>query len=258
MTKNTSMRLHRIFNIILSVLIFISGACLIAGCLYIYFGEGAYTRELVQKVFSKIAIPVYITLAVMVANFVYELVAPAKAKKEKPLRDNVHIRKKLILKKDLEDAERDTLSAILAERKKRRICNAVRAVLVLAGAAVFLFFALDFSRYHQTEINRSVIFMMTVLAPCIFVTGAYSVFVNFYCEKSLEKEIELLKRIPDKKGENEEKKRNEKVAKVLVAVGKIVILAIAVFCVAYGALEGGFSDVLTKAVNICTECIGLG
>ena len=84
MTKNTSMRLHRILNIILSVLIFISGACLIAGCLYIYFGEGAYTRELVQKVFSKIAIPVYITLAVMVANFVYELVSPAKAKKEKP------------------------------------------------------------------------------------------------------------------------------------------------------------------------------
>ena len=86
MTKNTSMRLHRIFNIILSVLIFISGACLIAGCLYIYFGEGAYTRELVQEVFSKIAIPVYITIAVMVANFVYELVSPAKAKKEKPLR----------------------------------------------------------------------------------------------------------------------------------------------------------------------------
>ena len=100
--------------------------------------------------------------------------------------------------------------------------------------------------------------MLTVLVPCINASGAYSVFVNFYCKKSLEKEIELLKKIPDKKGENEEKKRNEKVAKVLVAVGKIVILAIAAFCVVYGALEGGFSDVLTKAVNICTECIGLG
>ena len=252
------MLLHRIFNIILSVLIFISGACLVAGCLYIYFGVGEYTRAVVQEVFSKIAIPVYITLAVMVANFVYELVSPMKAKKEKPHRDNVHIRKKLILKKDLEDAERDTLSAILSERKKRSICNAVRAVLVLAGAAVFLFFALDFSRYHQTEINKSVIFMMTVLAPCINATGAYSVFVNFYCKKSLEKEIELLKKIPDKKGENEEKKRNEKVAKTLAAVGKIAILAIAVVLLVYGAVSGGFSDVMTKAVNICTECIGLG
>jgi len=258
MTKDTTNRLHRVFNIILSALIFISGACLVAGCLYVYYGKGVYTREIVQEVFSKIAIPVYITLALTVASFIYEFVSPVKEKKEKPLRDNLHIREKLLSKKDLCRCEKGLCEAIEKEQKKRRLHRVLRAFLVLVCAAVFLFFALDFSRYHQSEINRSVIFMMTVLAPCIFASGAYSVFVNFYCEKSLEKEISLLKKIPDKKGESEKKAKNEKTLKVLWAVGKIAILAIAVVLLVYGAVSGGFSDVMTKAVNICTECIGLG
>ena len=29
-------------------------------------------------------------------------------------------------------------------------------------------------------------------------------------------------------------------------------------CLIGGAFAGGWADVLTKAINICTECIGLG
>ena len=162
------------------------------------------------------------------------------------------------IKKEIKSCDKSLYDAIIEERKSRKLHSTLRAVLMLVCAAVFLFFALDFSRYHQSEINRSVIFMMTVLAPCVFASGAYSVFVNFYCEKSLEKEISLLKKIPDKKGESEKKAKNEKALKVLAAVGKIAILAIAVVLLVYGAVSGGFSDVMTKAVNICTECIGLG
>ncbi|MBR5524012.1 MAG: thioredoxin [Clostridia bacterium] len=36
------------------------------------------------------------------------------------------------------------------------------------------------------------------------------------------------------------------------------LLVLGVGAVLYGALSGGWLDVLTKAINICTECIGLG
>ena len=36
------------------------------------------------------------------------------------------------------------------------------------------------------------------------------------------------------------------------------ILAIAAALIVAGALNGGMRDVLVKAINICTECIGLG
>ena len=37
-----------------------------------------------------------------------------------------------------------------------------------------------------------------------------------------------------------------------------VILAVAVVFLIWGYCIGGTADVLTKAINICTECVGLG
>ena len=39
---------------------------------------------------------------------------------------------------------------------------------------------------------------------------------------------------------------------------RIVLFACAIAMIVLGALNGGMNDVLVKAINICTECIGLG
>ena len=39
---------------------------------------------------------------------------------------------------------------------------------------------------------------------------------------------------------------------------KIALYALAIIMVAWGVMNGGLRDVLVKAINICTECIGLG
>lgn len=39
---------------------------------------------------------------------------------------------------------------------------------------------------------------------------------------------------------------------------RLVLLALAAAMIALGACNGGARDVLYKAVNICTECVGLG
>ena len=39
---------------------------------------------------------------------------------------------------------------------------------------------------------------------------------------------------------------------------RLAVLAVAIAFVAFGIFGGGMADVLTKAINICTECIGLG
>ena len=41
-------------------------------------------------------------------------------------------------------------------------------------------------------------------------------------------------------------------------VMKWCLLALALVIATIGALNGGAWDVLTKAINICSECIGLG
>lgn len=36
------------------------------------------------------------------------------------------------------------------------------------------------------------------------------------------------------------------------------LYAVAIVFIVLGVMNGGLQDVLVKAVNICTECIGLG
>ncbi len=54
--------------------------------------------------------------------------------------------------------------------------------------------------------------------------------------------------------QNEPPKINRKTSLII----KTTIIVIGAAAVVFGAITGGFADVLTKAVNICTECIGLG
>ena len=43
-----------------------------------------------------------------------------------------------------------------------------------------------------------------------------------------------------------------------VLIIRILIITVGVALLVLGAILGGYNDVLTKAVQICTECIGLG
>ena len=43
-----------------------------------------------------------------------------------------------------------------------------------------------------------------------------------------------------------------------IKVTRYCILGVAILFLVYGLATGGIADVLAKAINICTECIGLG
>lgn len=258
MSNKERFNIHSLFNIILSVLVFVAGICLMAGCLYIYYVKGEYSAEIVGEVFGYIAVPLYVCLALILGGFVYEFISPLKKKKEKPERDHYHQLLKLRAKKDLIDCDKTVRAAIRKENIKRRIFVILRAVIVAFCASVFLVFALVPSNYHQSDINESMIFMMTVLAPCLFVSGAFCVFVAVFSKRSMIREIELLKKIPDKKFDDGVVETNCDTKLVVKIIGYTFVGALIAALLITGISLGGFADVMTKAVNICTECIGLG
>ena len=74
----------------------------------------------------------------------------------------------------------------------------------------------------------------------------------FVCRRSLEREIHLLKGASgDKMPETASKPSR------LLSV-RIALYVLAAVLIADGISNGGMRDVLIKAINICTECIGLG
>ncbi len=145
MTKQNKLSFNLFYKILLSVSIIIAGISLICGCINIYLSGNGYSRQIVSDTFSKICIPIYICLALIVGNFI--------------------------------------INIFLKENKIK---------------------------------------------------------TKFYKPKNF--------------NQNQPEKLS---AKKLFAI-KIILILIATVLLVFGALTGGFADVLTKAINICTECIGLG
>ena len=256
MKKDKTMLFLRIYKILLSVSIVLAGICLIAGCLSIYYAGNGYSREIVNEMFSKICVPVYICLALVIGSFIVNAVIPQQIK-TKPSKDYRQILKNMYAKKDLQAADDAILKQINKEHKKRNIYRIVLVSIAVAAAFVFLSFALNSNNFHQTEITDSMIKAMCVLLPCAAVVFGFAVFTFYANSKSMKNEFELVKQLPNAETAKECEAAidtNEKKIKIL----KWCLLSVGIAVLVFGAVMGGFADVLTKAINICTECIGLG
>lgn len=254
MTNTSCVLARRIYNIILSISIAVAGVCFIAGCLSIYYGGGdePYSRQIVAETFRTIAIPVFACLALTLGGFVWEFISPAPVQTAKPPKDYPFLIARLASKKDLSGD--DAQAALNNEHKRRRLHAIIRTELTLVGIVVFGLYCLQ-NKHFTDDINASVIQAMWVALPCFAIPFGYAVFTAFYNAKSYERELNILKSLPASSSEPTAVTAPQD--KHLLWI-RIALLVLAVGCTVYGLLAGGTVDVLTKAINICTECIGLG
>lgn len=258
MTNEMKMQLHRIYGIVYSISIVIAGICLMAGCLTIYdSGDHPFSREVVAETFSGIALPVYICLVLTIISFVMHVIMPTAKAKPVMQRPYATMLKRLYLDRDISQCETELQEDILKLQKERRTLSVVRSVVLVIAGAAFLVYALNGSHFVQSDINNSMIHAMWVLIPCLAVSFGVALFANVKSEHSLQKEMELVKQIPAQGTTTATETETCECKKVLVSA-RVVILGIGIACVVFGFCTGGTVDVLTKAINICTECIGLG
>lgn len=243
--KNSSI-IRRVLGIFTALSVVIAGICLISACLSIYFGSGEYTRELVKTTFKPIAAAVLICPLLALIGFVSELFLPAFTEEKSNADTLAPLLKRLTATKCAD-------SRVQKERTKRRTAKAVVLSLMLAAAAVFFIYALNARNYSLEDINGSVIRAVYLLIPCLVLCFSSAIIVEILNEKSIKREIELLKA-----AEKKESAEAEKAKKSIAPAIRFTVLIIALALLVYGYVIGGTADVLTKAVNICTECIGLG
>ncbi|MBO4937761.1 MAG: hypothetical protein J6C98_02000 [Oscillospiraceae bacterium] len=255
MTNELANRIRRIFGIVLSVSIAAAGICLIWACVGIYrTGDHPFSREAVAAAFSPIAVPVYLCLALVIIGFVLDLILPAPASRRKVEKNLELILEKLHGKTDLSQCSEALRGEIIAQQRSRKLHRRITAVLLIIGSIIFLVYALREGAFHQSQINDSMVRAMTVLLPCMAVPCIWAVYAAYRRTASMEKEIALLKQVSGGKASDKQTAATTDRTKLIRNV--IAVLAIAFLI--YGFCTGGTADVLTKAVNICTECVGLG
>lgn len=263
MTKETMIRFLRIYSILLGIVIVIAGICLMAGCLSIYnSGDHPYSREIVAETFSGIAFPVYLCLGMTILGFVLEVIIPSVPAKPKVEKSYTSILNRLHSNRDLTQCDDTIQNEIAVLQKNRKLHVLIRTIILVVASVIFLTYALNGNNFHSSEINGSMIKAMYVLIPCLLVSFAYALFVSIHNEKSIRREIELMKQVPVAENSStsniEETDAKELNSQKKVRITRCAILAIGVFFLVYGFITGGTADVLAKAINICTECIGLG
>lgn len=255
----TKKRIHKIYGIALGAMLIVAGICLIAACVGIYLsGDKPFSPASVAVAFSGIAIPVYLCLALIVGGFILDGFFAEKANRLPPEKQYGVILSRLHEKLDTDRCDPQLQAQIIRQQKNRRLHKCIGAVLLLAGSVVFLCYGLNGANFDQQDITGSMVKAMHLFIPCLAVPFLYAVFSAYYQRRSIQKEIALVKEAiaaapAEKKAAVQPKDRS----KLFLGL-RLAVLGLAVAVMLYGFFSGGTNDVLTKAINICTECVGLG
>ena len=252
MNEKTAKWIRLSYGAVLSISAAAAGLCLMGGALGIYQsgGEQLYTPQKVAEAFAGIAVPVWLFVALCTGAFLLEAILPPRGKGKNIPNPEMN-RSRLLSKADMTYCGPQLKAAIEKESKKRSGVIAIGLTLLSVCSAVFLVYAANGSHFSDTDVTGSMVSAMGVFFPCLAVPFAYGVFAVYFCKKSILAECELLKTVP-------KAAQPAPCAQKSLPWLRWVLLAVAVAIFLYGFFAGGTVDVLTKAVNICTECVGLG
>ena len=200
-----------------------------------------YSREIVAERFRQIAWAVWLWLALLAASLILRVrvQTPALRAHDETLLEALLCR---VEKTDaIRRAEKKRLAARVA-------CAAACAVCAAFTAAYFIAPGHFASRDLEPVMAR----MLRHIAP-----WACAALAAIFCyervnAKIARREIEPARLAPRRQADPPARRA------LPVGVVRGALLAAAAVLIALGVLNGGMRDTLVKAINICTECIGLG
>lgn len=257
MTTKYSLWIHRFYSILFCLFLAIAALCLMGACLEIYdSGNGVFTREAVAAAFSPIAPMVYGSIFLALLGFPLHWFLPRETKKKKAGMSQSALLLRLRSQTDLDSCSTDLKEAMAKHQRSRIRHRVISLVLMGITALAFLVYVLTGDRFLLPDITTSMKHAMAVLLPCLAVTFGYSIFAHYRGETALAAEIDLMKQAKKAFPALETKATVEVQQNPALLRWAILLLAVAILL--FGYFTGGTADVLTKAINICTECVGLG
>ena len=249
-------KIRQIYGIVLSLALAAAAVCLIVACWNIYHmgGQYPYNAKRVAEAFAPIAVPVYLALALSVGS----LFLPGKPEKQKMEKNYPLMLEKLHQKNDFEACGDSNLVEAIRRQQGKRKRNAILSWGLLAlGTLVFLWYSLDSTHIFSKdshEITRNMGKGALVMLLCLGVPFGFGIYAAYAHKASICREWELMKLVAVPC----EKSAAEVSDKKWLPYVQLSLFAIALVMIIGGAVLGGWRDVLTKAVNICRECVGLG
>ena len=203
----------------------------------------------------------YITLGSIILGAILKLALPVEKEKAKAKMSEKATLARLEKKLDKENCDKTVSDQLERSKKQLTILKLSVAIISVAVAIPSLLFVFNLNNF-TLKTNESVMAACTYLLPWALITAGLLVAYSYVEKAIFSKQISLLKpevaRHNVKLTEKKECKCCKKKRETNLLIARLVILVLAVGLIVAGIFNGGMADVLAKAVNICTECIGLG
>lgn len=265
----TSKLVRLVFGIVMSVYTVVLAALVLCRVLDIYFtGHAAgdtspYSYEVFMgRLTGELAAPFWIWVVLIIAGFVLWEVFYIPEKR-KGLTDARYVLQRLQKRIPAEvgsDLE-DSFMYVKKEQKRLnilRLCLYILAALFVVYVIVYMSIPANFPNKDKTaDMLRLSKFILPVAAVVYAAGLAYVIYYGY----SAKRQLPYVKKLT--KGITQPQKKAGKFVTFIQSKNFILALRIAVACfgvafVVAGCFNGSIMEVLNKAINICTECIGLG
>ena len=146
------------------------------------------------------------------------------------------------------------MKAERAKQKKLHIGGWAGFTLSMLPIVLYMTNSNNFEKNDYQGLEQVIFSMLVFILPWTLI-GIGILAVAFILEdKSIKKETDLAKSCEKKAAEKQPVKKCSKA----VLIVRCALLVISVIFIILGINNGGANAVLTKAITICTECIGLG
>ncbi len=278
MTKERKEKLYFFYGVFLAALTVAIGILFVAQtwALYRSAPQSPYTRGSVAKFFKPIILPLCVWFAALLGDLV---LSTLWGKTEKRLKAQMDVNRALNKVKGRMPAGKlpQAKEVEKREEKFRLIVGIVCGVCVGLAATFSMLFLLDvlylpiFKGEFFTA-NNGVVDRLAQVALLALLAFALTCVAAGVCNASRRREREgYLALLADKSAPMQEAEENveplkitqgkeidPKKAKYCKRAARITLLAVGIVLVCVGIFNGGMRDVLMKAINICTQCIGLG
>ena len=263
MSNKTKKIVYLVYGILLSLLLVISGILLMISCYNIYqLGDRPFTPASISEAFSTIQAILYITIGGIAIGALLKVFLPLDEPKFKANISPITTLKRLEDKYDLAACEKEDVATYKKAKNIRLICKITAIVFCLILSLPTLIIALLPASYTM-DYNPSVINLCYLIIPSFIVCALIALAYVYSNDILINTQISSLKALIAE-GKVQKSEKNECTAcqrrkeRYHITYARIIISVVAIVFIILGIFNGGMADVLSKAINICTECIGLG
>lgn len=260
-TMDKNKKLSKIFLLCVSIQTILIGILFIIQVLRIYIGNNQeYNMSICGKYLLQLLPVILLWIALIILSYIYFRKSNSKENNKSKLTNlnKLKIYEYMLVESD-DPSLVDVYKMINSEKKKRLIYFFINLGIVLICSLMGILYMLNIEHFNsQGNLTQQAIDMTIHLIPWVIISFISSIQCYIFIERSANISIELIKTVINKTGRNNSNSHTQKSKNLRLLIVRSCIILVAVGLIIHGVINGGLSDVFQKAINICTECIGLG